>query len=196
MQKNGSLKIALIGAKTIGKTTIVSRMQYGKFSGSSLCTIGVSFSKLKYNDIEYEIWDTAGQERFFALMPMYLRNARILLFVCDVSDAKSLNMIDLYIDMLKNLDDYRIIVIGNKTDLLTENEIENVADIIKRKCGDSVLADRIYDYIFVSAKTGANFDIFMDKLYQCAIEIRKIDPDHNQTIKLDEEKINRRLCSC
>jgi len=193
---NNAIKVTMIGAKMTGKTTLVSRMHSGTFNFQTSCTIGVSFSKLKHNDITYEIWDTAGQERFLALLPMYLRNSKILIFVYDVSDPKSINMIDSYLKYLDNLDDFQIIVVGNKTDLMTETELSDIDYQIREKFKQFEIANRISEYVQISSKTGFNFDILMDKLYQCGEKIKETDVSFNQTIKLDEEKINRNFCPC
>ena len=52
---NDILKIVLVGASTTGKTTIVNRMKYNTFNSAVSCTIGVSFSRLTRNNINYGI---------------------------------------------------------------------------------------------------------------------------------------------
>jgi len=196
---NNILKTILIGASTTGKTTIVNRMKYNTFNSAVSCTVGVSFSRLLHNNINYELWDTAGQERYAPLLPMYFRNSKILIFVFDVSDASSLNTIDNYIKVLNSLDNlnnYKIIIVGNKIDLITENEVANIKDIIKKKFENSTIIDKIYDYIFVSAKTGVNFDIFMDQLDRCAISINNSDNVTTNIVKLDNEPKNKKSCYC
>lgn len=130
---------------------------------------------------------------------MYFRNSKILIFVFDVADTSSLNKIDNYIKVLNNLDNlnnYKIIIVGNKIDLITENETINIKDIIKIKFENSIIVDKIYDYIFVSTKTGINFDIFMDQLDRCTTSINNSDNVTTNIVKLDNEPDNKKLCYC
>lgn len=205
-----SLKTTLIGESTTGKSTIVYRMRYNIFNCASECTIGASFAKLTYNDINYELWDTAGQERFFALLPMYFRGSRIILFVFDVSNENFKN-IDSYIKLVDKIDNCQIIIIGNKIDLVKETELLYIKNNLKQRFDNSVIANKIYDYVFISAKSGKNFDNLMDILYKCALKIKTIDDKINKTnndldnsnndiigtsnIKLNKKYVNE-WCSC
>jgi len=86
-------KCVLLGTSGVGKTSIVLRALRNQFDENSQSTIGATFS---YKVIDHvngayrlEIWDTAGQERYESLMPLYYRDAHIVIIVYDVMDMDS-----------------------------------------------------------------------------------------------------------
>lgn len=182
-----NIKTTLIGASTTGKTTIIGRMRYGIFNETTACTIGVSFMKIIYKDTTYDLWDTAGQERYFALLPMYFRGSKILLFVFSVADIGSVDVADTYIKNLDRLLDYALIIIGNKTDLVTETELDIAKTVVREKFSNSRISDHIYGYVFISAKTGSNINVLLDMLDGCTKGIA-YDSSEKSSIKLDEIK--------
>jgi small GTP-binding protein len=79
-------KVVILGDSGVGKTCLVNRLVFNMYINYTNPTIGAAFASYKVNDdFIYEIWDTAGQERFHSLLPMYLRNADIILIVIDIN---------------------------------------------------------------------------------------------------------------
>jgi small GTP-binding protein len=189
-------KTTLIGASTTGKTSIVNRMKYGYFNMTSECTIGASFAKIKHSDVIYELWDTAGQERYLSLSPMYFKGSKIIVFVFDVSEPESLNVINKYIKSLDIIDDYKIIFIGNKTDLISEKEMIDINDILKITLENLPIANKIYDHVLISTKTGDNFDVMMEKLYQCAKSQKGSDFPRITGFQLNDTEPEKKECAC
>lgn len=64
-------KIVLLGESSVGKSSILERLQNNSFDDNKSSTIGAAFiSKKVVRDtdlINLQIWDTAGQERFHNL---------------------------------------------------------------------------------------------------------------------------------
>ena len=62
------LKIIVLGASNVGKSSLLRRYTTDKFSETRRPTIGADFSTKKLvidgTDVIIQIWDTAGQERF------------------------------------------------------------------------------------------------------------------------------------
>jgi Ras-related protein Rab-5C len=165
---NNPLKTILVGASTTGKTTIVRRIISGRFFGQADCTIGASFFPYSSGSIKYEFWDTAGQERFNSLMPMYFKGAKILIFVFDVSSISSANDFERYVRIVYEYEKLKILIIGNKTDLITKDELKRVDTYVRDKFNDYGLSNRIFDFILISTKTGDNFEILKQTLDKCA----------------------------
>ena len=94
---------------------------------------GELFLKVKGNEmifnnreIKIQISDTAGQERFRSITSSYYKIAHGILLLFDLSNEKSFNNIELWINELKNfvnIESVPIILIGNKTDL--ERRVNN-----------------------------------------------------------------------
>lgn len=79
-------KIVLCGNYGVGKTSLVLRLIKNIFQDKAPPTIGASFLTWKADPREksyYGIWDTAGQERFADLLPLYFRDAHIVIYCWD-----------------------------------------------------------------------------------------------------------------
>jgi len=198
----GTIKTVFIGESNTGKTSIVYRLMKNEFYNNSESTIGASFMTLKFDDISYQIWDTAGQERYNCLIPMYCKNAELIFFVFDVSNPESINRLDFYIDKL-NIDldkNVRFIIVGNKLDLVKGDShiVNGLIDLKLEKF--SKLKGRT-DYINISAKSGLNCDILVDKMKSMGQIIVKNKPNdsYNNIITLtyqDSQKPTDDTCRC
>ena len=87
------VKVVLLGATGVGKSSLVLRYVTSQFNPHSESTIGAAFMskmtvmKLRAKEeggvrreevskiIKFQIWDTAGQEKYESLAPMYYRTA-------------------------------------------------------------------------------------------------------------------------
>ena len=98
-------KIVIIGASSVGKTSIANRYQYGKFDSSYNATVGAAFYEKKYQFadgqiIKLHIWDTGGSERFDALGSLYYRDAHAAMIVYSVDSAESVTQVDSWLSKL------------------------------------------------------------------------------------------------
>ena len=144
-------KLVIIGSSAVGKTSIVTRYLYDKFNMYSESTIGAAFATKVLEDSngkkhKLEIWDTAGQERYKSLVPMYYRDADAAIIVYDITSRDSIYEAIKWIDEL-NRHKLKLVVVGNKYDLIDEVNIEKINDCFINEHN-----------IFVSAKTGYNID--------------------------------------
>jgi len=77
--------MVLVGDAGVGKTSLMRAFRAGTCSEDEEPTVGVATSGrtlLSENKrIATAFWDTAGQERYNALLPMYTRNANVLVGV-------------------------------------------------------------------------------------------------------------------
>lgn len=191
-----SLKTTMVGKSTVGKTSIVIRLLFNHCDEKVAATIGASFMTYENNNVKYQIWDTAGQERFLSLTPMYFRDSRIVIFTFDVSDMSTLNAINTYIPFLADMENYLILIVGNKIDLLTDSELKDAMEKTKEMLRESAIYIYIFGYSFVSAKSGENFDTLKHKLLACS---KMFDPNNqfvlSKSIRLDEP-VEESQCRC
>jgi small GTP-binding protein len=81
------LKICMIGATGVGKTSLVSRFVSSIFSERYKTTIGVRIQsrriQLDGEIVDAVLWDISGEDEFQNVQPAYLRGAAGYLFVVD-----------------------------------------------------------------------------------------------------------------
>lgn len=145
-------KVVLLGNSGVGKSNLCSRIVMNIYSSNNTATIGAQFFTLKLfcdklqKDETLQIWDTAGQERFRAMLPLYLREAVIIIIVIDVSsDVKE--QLDYWIYYyIQNKNFYSkyhsLIIIFNKIDLLPKNFIIDTIN-----CFDIVSPNNLYGFL-------------------------------------------------
>ena len=150
-------KIIFVGDAGVGKTTIINRINDNEFQSSYDATIGVDFwpKKINFrgNEITLQIWDTAGQERYRGLIPSYVRNSSIVFIVFDITNRKTFESIQKWIELIKSIEKNNILVlIGNKEDLKEKREVE-------KKEGEDLAKENEMHYYELSAKNYNNNDI-------------------------------------
>jgi len=92
------INYCIIGIFASGKTSLVASFVKKCKSVTNESTIGASFivNYTKSNNgenIRLNIWDTAGQERFATLLPMYSRNADVIVFTIDPVNTDTVSYI-------------------------------------------------------------------------------------------------------
>ena len=171
------IKTVILGESSTGKTSITYRLARDKFNEHMESTIGASFMTKYYDDIKYSIWDTAGQEKYLALVPLYYRNSNLLLLVFDMSNPTTMNRFTYYLDkIIIDLDtEYKILIIGNKCDLVKWDMVKKRIDHeIRQKLAKYDTLKNKIDYVYISTKTGENFEELIDKIKQNGKELTKL----------------------
>jgi len=155
MASQFSYKFIIIGSSGVGKTALMKRLVENTFSADSQSTIGVEFDSTSIEvdgqSIKLQIWDTAGQERFRSIAKAYFRNAIGVILVFDITERKTFDDVNMWLNDVHTLCDPAavVILVGNKSDLassrtVTLTEAENFA------------AHHQLTYIETSARIGDN----------------------------------------
>ncbi|KAG1877189.1 P-loop containing nucleoside triphosphate hydrolase protein [Suillus subluteus] len=128
-----TIKLVVIGASGVGKTSLRGQYISGRFSTGYRATIGADFITKSLPDpksptevISLQIWDTAGQERFSSLSSAFFRGADAVLLMFDVSAPETMHALTKWWEEFKHrapvsdeeVDNFCCVVVGNKMDLL------------------------------------------------------------------------------
>ena len=147
-------KICLLGASSVGKTSLVKQFVEGIFSEKYLTTIGVKIDKkivsLDNTEIQFLLWDIEGNDRYSAFQERYLRGASAYIIVADQTRVSSLmDGLDIH-TLARKASNCPAILAINKNDLQASWHWE-----------DKGLEEykELFDlHFYTSAKTGANVD--------------------------------------
>ena len=142
----------IIGDSAVGKTCIFKKIISGTFTEKSISTIGMDRRTLSFtikneegNDVEIDVqlWDTAGQERFRSITTSYYKSSQGLILMYDITKRESFEGVENWIqnvnDSLGENNDYLIVLLGNKVDLVKANPdsrdvtIEEAQNLCKEK---------------------------------------------------------------
>lgn len=79
------VKICLLGAFAVGKTSLVQRRVEGNFDEDYETTVGVRIDHARIDCTHVVLWDLPAEDRFQSLVPSHLRRTSGLLLVADVT---------------------------------------------------------------------------------------------------------------
>ena len=148
-------KIIFTGDISVGKTSIINVLMGQKFNLEYEASIGVDFfsKTIKYKGriIKLQIWDSAGQEKFRSLIPNYIRGSSLVFIVYDISNRKSFDNLQSWVDFINNIENSNIVIIGNKIDLENERQVTTEE-------GQKFCSEKNYEFFEVSAKEDKNLN--------------------------------------
>jgi len=119
-------KIAIVGSRSVGKSSLTVQFVDGHFVESYYPTIENTFSrviKYKGQDFATEIIDTAGQDEYSILNSKHFIGIHGYLLVYSVASKQSFEMVRIIREKILNhlsADWVPIVIIGNKSDLRPE----------------------------------------------------------------------------
>ncbi|WP_299670863.1 Rab family GTPase [uncultured Polaribacter sp.] len=126
-------KVLLVGNFGVGKTSLIRRFVLNQFAEDYISTIGVRVSAkvVQYENtaIKLLIWDVAGTSGDEKIPKAYFLGASAAMFVFDVSRIETYLNIDHHLESIKTLSGLQnITIVGNKKDLLTQEELQLVVE--------------------------------------------------------------------
>jgi small GTP-binding protein len=163
------LKVCLLGATGVGKTSLVDRFVRSIFSDAYRTTIGVKIEVREVlrpgREVDLVIWDLSGQDEFQSVRLSYLRGAAAYLVVIDGSRRETVDTaVTLQMAARGVIGDVPFIAVLNKADLVASWELDR-QDL-------DVLARNGWTIVRASAKTGAGvaeaFDALVDAIPRLA----------------------------
>ena len=150
MRNDKKCDIILIGDRSVGKTALISRYAVNTFQENYRATVGIDYyqKEEEINDekIKVNIWDTAGQERYQGLPKSFYKRGNGIILTYDVTHRESFNHLKKWIDSIMTFknENARIIIVGNKIDLVRQVNKEDAVELAKKYK---------YKYFETSAKT-------------------------------------------
>ena len=191
MSDNDALKVVLIGESGSGKTSIIQRFSYNLFDPNCASSISSQYiSKIiELKDInqtlKFDIWDTAGQEKYRSMAKLFYKDAKIILFVYDITSLKSFNEIKSYwiSQVQQNCEPNALLgVVANKNDLYNMQQVPKEEGI---KLADEIGAI----FQMTSAKSGIGINNLFENIGR-----KYLDPkfDYQAADKIAEEKYKKR----
>ena len=161
-------KVVLLGASSVGKTSLVTRFSKGTFSEPE-STIGAAFLSrdVQTGDgpVSLHVWDTAGQERYRALIPRYSQRAAAVLLVYDVSDPQSFEAVKELLVETREVNGPNVVwfLVGNKSDL---------EQVVSEEDAREFAEQERMNFILTSAKTGESVQELFVKVAELVPKIK------------------------
>jgi Ras-related protein Rab-6A len=158
-------KLIFLGDQYVGKSSILNRFYQDKFEQDYQATIGLDFHSKNVNingcPVRLLLYDTAGQGKFKSLIPMYIRDANIILVVYDITNKDSFLHTEHWVNETKDLkrEDAIFVLVGNKIDL-DENRVVQVKE------AEDFANEKGFLFYEVSAKTGDKIEeLFNNRIF-------------------------------
>ena len=151
-----NFKLIVVGNPNVGKSCLSLKGTTGKFEDSYMATVGFDFysffARIEGKLIRLQIWDTCGQEGYRSLVQNFFRGTALAILVYAINDIKSFNDVGMWVKQLKAYSnpDIKMILVGNKNDLVNERKITEDEGI---KCSKDL---QFFSFYETSAKTGFN----------------------------------------
>jgi len=152
-------KICMLGAYSVGKTSLISQYVNSIFSEKYTTTIGVKIDKKQLLvdgvNLSMILWDVYGEDNHQSVMPSYLRGLSGYVVVVDptrpstVTSAVSLqNMVDTSVGSMP------FVLALNKCDL-KEDWVDSLGEL-----------DALKEKAFSTFETSAKLDVGVDELFE------------------------------
>jgi len=164
IQDQRILKMSLCGGHAVGKSSIGSRIAKQEPYLDYNPTIGVDYfaRRLPNYNAKISIWDLSGDRRFDTITAPYIKGTTIILYVYDITRYESVMELDRLHILYKgvsNLNNVKIIVVGNKTD--------KVSCLYNCVIFGKIFAEKLQvPHIEVSAKTNEGMDELLSLIIQ------------------------------
>ena len=183
------IKVILVGDSGVGKTNLISVATGGEFNENIEATSTSSYSQkeIEYKNKTYvlNIWDTIGQEKLRELNKLFYKEAKIVIYVYDITRENALEELKYWIGEIKDKlgeDGYISAICGNKSDLFLE---EKVTETDGMQAAYEINAK----FKLTSAKCNkGDFKVFLEELAHDYIDSLSLyERKKSRVYKLDKE---------
>lgn len=130
------IKIILLGESGVGKTNLIRVSTGEEFEQNSMSSSSGSYKEGYYitstqKKYVYHLWDTAGQEAYRSLNKIFIKNAKVVIFVYAIDNEASFKELRYWIDLARAElgDDFVMGIVANKIDLYEEQQVREEVGI-------------------------------------------------------------------
>ena len=182
------IKVILVGEMGTGKTSLINTAIGLKFQDktASTTTNSIVNKKMEINDKTYSInlWDTIGQEKYRSLTKIFMKGAKIVILVYDITNYDSFKELNFWIESTKEILTEQPVmgIVGNKSDLFLKEEV-------KESEARQLAKEKGYEFSLTSAKNSAIFCEFLEKLIKMYLGEEIDDDDDDDKAKKKGEKL-------
>ena len=124
------IRIVLLGETGAGKTNLINAYFNFGFNTNSSSTVSAESCEelVEVNQKKYTIciWDTAGQEKYRSITKIFIKGAKIVIFVYDITEENSFKTLKYWVSSVEELLGKETIfgVVGNKIDLFMKQKVK------------------------------------------------------------------------
>jgi small GTP-binding protein len=154
-------KICMLGSFAVGKTSLVRRYVESIYSDAYHTTVGVKIDKkivqVGPQEVTLVLWDLYGEDEFQKMRWSYVKGASGYLLVADGTRRATLDKaLALEEGVRRAVGSLPFVFVLNKADLASSWELDAAVE--------KQLADKDWEVLRASAKTGENVDVAFRKL--------------------------------
>ena len=219
MNETEAIKVVLLGESGVGKTSIITQYTAKKFNARVATSVSAQFTTKVLDfpefekSIKFDIWDTVGQEKYRSLTKIFYRDAKVIIFVYDITKEITFKALKEYwFEEVCNTTEGKPIfaLAANKSDLYLDQKINNkegkeFADKMNaifqttsamNDTGIKTLFENIGKKILIPEYDYNNSDNSLEKNYSKKIQQEKNDKNYKLEKKKTTEikKENKKAC--
>ncbi|XP_072551155.1 EF-hand calcium-binding domain-containing protein 4B [Salminus brasiliensis] len=184
-------KIVLVGNSSVGKTSLLRRFCDDCFYPGTSATVGIDYSvktlTVDNSQVALQMWDTAGQERYRSITKQFFRKADGVVVIYDITSEQTFTAVRSWLASVQEGagEDIPVMLLGNKTDLEGQREIQF-------KAGEKLAKDSQLMFFECSASSGHNVTESMIQLARVLKE--QEDRDKEKTVILADSPSKKKSC--
>ena len=196
-QSINMIKFVIIGDKSVGKTSMITRFVKDKFEKECPPTSIIDTNKYRISNINnyvINIVDTPGSKQFSKSIIKEFDKTNFVFIIFDITNEDSFESVNGWIndcELNKNRDNLQLILIGNKSDLEQERKVkkEEAKQFAEEKC---------MKYYETSALNKENIQKIFDdsvNIYIQSLNYTENNPNTTNTLNIEsclEIQINRK----